>query len=264
MKSKQNLYLTVVQMSYLAAYAAYFNFLLLFMSENGYTTIQGGIAQSATAFVSLVVQPIFGYMTDTYISYKKMIIAGFVIACFTSFLLPMTISYFVLAMITIVFHSTFVKQFSTMINAWTIGIRERDPSVNYGLTRGLGSVGEGLSSFIIGFLIARSGFRIMFISHSILLLIGAIFSLFLIDILPKNKNIINENKNIKKESPKGIVKILLKNKLYITFTISLFFMNLGLKIISIFASLIVKNLGGDSSSFGFIVLVCGVCELPRT
>lgn len=252
---KQNLLLSGIQFCYLSAFAIYFNFLVLFMKDYGYTAIECGIVQALTACVTFVLGPIVGHLIDTKIGYKKFLFTGLLMTACTAFLVPLTIQYVLIAMVTIVLHSAFVRQFSTPIDAFTLVMRTQSRDVNYGLTRGIGSLGEGLAALVMGYVIAQCGFFILFVVHALLMFIAAIASLFLPDIEVKEK----------KEEVlrfKEVIQLLIKNKLYTSFLISVVFLNIGLKVISIFSGLIVGQLGGGSESLGSIMFICGLFELP--
>jgi len=61
---------------YFAANSIYFGFLTMYLTAQGYSSVSCGIINTLISLISLVFQPIAGYLTDTFITIKKYLIFG--------------------------------------------------------------------------------------------------------------------------------------------------------------------------------------------
>ncbi|NLI90475.1 MAG: MFS transporter [Epulopiscium sp.] len=253
-RSKNNAILSVVQFCYLASFSIYFSFIIIYMRSYGYSAFYCGLSQMITAIVMLIVGPAVAHIIDRKIGSKRFLVVGLLMAAFTSILVPLTISYSIIGMIAVVIQSVFVRQFVAPIDAFTLICQKEDEKISYGLSRGIGSLGEGLGALLIGYMVAWFGYGAMFISHGALLIIAAIASTMLPPIELKE--------DVEKRPSMGTnLKDLLNNRLYRSLLISVIFLNIGVKIISIYSGILIEELGGGSESLGIIVFLCGVMEL---
>lgn len=254
LRSKNNLILSIVQFCYLASFSIYFSFIVIYMRSYGYSAFYCGLSQMITAIVMLLIGPAVAHIIDSKIGLKKFLMVGLLTAASTSVLVPLTISYSIMGMIAVVMQSVLVRQFVAPIDAFTLICQKDDEKISYGLSRGIGSLGEGLAALLIGYMVAWFGYGAMFISHGLLLVIAAIASTMLPSI--ELKQDIDKRPNMRTN-----LKGLLNNRLYRSLLVSVIFLNIGVKIISIYSGILIEELGGGSESLGFIVFICGVMEL---
>ena len=67
--------LTVYFLAY-GALACYFPFLAVYFKSRGLTYIQSGIAFSLVSLVSIIAQPLMGYIADKYLSKSKIVLVN--------------------------------------------------------------------------------------------------------------------------------------------------------------------------------------------
>ena len=247
-----NRWLRVIQFSYLAAFASFLNYLTLYLNEVGFSEFKIGIINAAGAVVMLLLQPILGRILDRTQNFRQVVGVVLAFCCAGVAVTPFLGSLMWLQLLLVILLYAVVKQFLNVFDLWTYQLKAIDPRVEYGSTRGIGSVGEGLATFIVGYLIAWFGFGAMFIC-TVLLLATALYAGLQLPNPPKAER--------SEEAEEVKAKITWTKPLFF-YLASFLILKISVSAISSFSSLIVKNLGGGSEWFGFTILLCGIAELP--
>lgn len=138
-----------VQGFYWCAYCTYFGFLVLYMQNHGYSNVQCAQAQVLIAVATLITQPLIGYLTDSFITCKKFLLVTTALAVPVAFLLQASVSSPILCYGAIVLQSILFYPAASLIDSWTMALREKDSQVQYPLTRSAGSVLYALTSLLL-------------------------------------------------------------------------------------------------------------------
>ena len=154
---RKNLLLMGVQGFYWCAYCTYFGFLVLYMQNHGYSNVQCAQAQVLIAVATLITQPLIGYLTDSFITCKKFLLVTTALAVPVAFLLQASVSSPILCYGAIVLQSILFYPAASLIDSWTMALREKDSQVQYPLTRSAGSVLYALTALAFGNVIAALG-----------------------------------------------------------------------------------------------------------
>lgn len=261
---RKNLLLMGVQGFYWCAYCTFFGFIVLYMQNRGYSNVQCAQAQVLIAVVTLIVQPLIGYCTDTFLTCKKFLLLTTALAVPVAFLFRTAMSNTVLCFAAISLQSILFYPSASLIDSWTMALREEDPQIQYPLTRSAGSVLYALTALIFGNVIAALGDKV--IAPSFLLFAALMFlCVFFLEETPC--------KNRKKDNAEGeegshqisgweAVKILLKNKTYVFFVLSCLLYHIANKSTGCFISNYVVNIGGDSGGLGLLMFFSALVEFP--
>ena len=252
-----------VQGFYWCAYCTYFGFLVLYMQNHGYSNVQCAQAQVLIAVATLITQPLIGYLTDSFITCKKFLLVTTALAVPVAFLLQASVSSPILCYGAIVLQSILFYPAASLIDSWTMALREKDSQVQYPLTRSAGSVLYALTALAFGNVIAALGDGIIapsFLLFSVLLFLCACF---LEETPCRNK----QQKNVNQEATRRIsgmeaAKTLLQNKTYVFFVLSCLLYHIANKSTGCFISNYVTNIGGDSGGLGLLMFFSAMLEFP--
>ena len=252
-----------VQGFYWCAYCTYFGFLVLYMQNHGYSNVQCAQAQVLIAVATLITQPLIGYLTDSFITCKKFLLVTTALAVPVAFLLQASVSSPILCYGAIVLQSILFYPAASLIDSWTMALREKDSQVQYPLTRSAGSVLYALTALAFGNVIAALGDGIIapcFLLFSVLLFLC---TCFLEETPCRNK----QQKNVNQEATRRIsgmeaAKTLLQNKTYVFFVLSCLLYHIANKSTGCFISNYVTNIGGDSGGLGLLMFFSAMVEFP--
>ena len=260
---RKNLLLMGVQGFYWCAYCTYFGFLVLYMQNHGYSNVQCAQAQVLIAVATLITQPLIGYLTDSFITCKKFLLVTTALAVPVAFLLQASVSSPILCYGAIVLQSILFYPAASLIDSWTMALREKDSQVQYPLTRSAGSVLYALTALAFGNVIAALGDGIIAPSFSLFSVLLFLCTCFLEETPCRNK----QQKNVNQEATRRIsgmeaAKTLLQNKTYVFFVLSCLLYHIANKSTGCFISNYVTNIGGDSGGLGLLMFFSAMVEFP--
>ena len=260
---RKNLLLMGVQGFYWCAYCTYFGFLVLYMQNHGYSNVQCAQAQVLIAVATLITQPLIGYLTDSFITCKKFLLVTTALAVPVAFLLQASVSSPILCYGAIVLQSILFYPAASLIDSWTMALREKDYQVQYPLTRSAGSVLYALTALAFGNVIAALGDGIIAPSFLLFSVLLFLCTCFLEETPCRNK----QQKNVNQEATRRIsgmeaAKTLLQNKTYVFFVLSCLLYHIANKSTGCFISNYVTNIGGDSGGLGLLMFFSAMVEFP--
>ena len=252
-----------VQGFYWCAYCTYFGFLVLYMQNHGYSNVQCAQAQVLIAVATLITQPLIGYLTDSFITCKKFLLVTTALAVPVAFLLQASVSSPILCYGAIVLQSILFYPAASLIDSWTMALREKDSQVQYPLTRSAGSVLYALTALAFGNVIAALGDGIIAPSFLLFSVLLFLCTCFLEETPCRNK----QQKNVNQETTRRIsgmeaAKTLLQNKTYVFFVLSCLLYHIANKSTGCFISNYVTNIGGDSGGLGLLMFFSAMVEFP--
>ena len=252
-----------VQGFYWCAYCTYFGFLVLYMQNHGYSNVQCAQAQVLIAVATLITQPLIGYLTDSFITCKKFLLVTTALAVPVAFLLQASVSSPILCYGAIVLQSILFYPAASLIDSWTMALREKDSQVQYPLTRSAGSVLYALTALAFGNVIAALGDGIIAPSFLLFSVLLFLCTCFLGETPCRNK----QQKNVNQEATRRIsgmeaAKTLLQNKTYVFFVLSCLLYHIANKSTGCFISNYVTNIGGDSGGLGLLMFFSAMLEFP--
>lgn len=246
-----NRLLRLIQFTYLSALASFINYLVLYLNEIGFSELHIGIIHAVGAGLMLVIQPIFGKILDKTGRFRQ-VVAGVLLFCIVGVAaVPFVKQWIFIELVIIILLYAIIKQFGNVFHLWTYQLKSEYPDVAYGSTRGIGSIGEGVATFAVGYLIAWFGFSAMFIVTIVLLVLSLITAV----------QMPNPQRRAESQNKQRLGKNVIDRRLILYLT-SFLILKIAVTLISTFCSLMVQRLGGGSEWYGFIILLCGITELP--
>ena len=237
--------------------------LVLYMQNHGYSNVQCAQAQVLIAVATLITQPLIGYLTDSFITCKKFLLVTTALAVPVAFLLQASVSSPILCYGAIVLQSILFYPAASLIDSWTMALREKDSQVQYPLTRSAGSVLYALTALAFGNVIAALGDGIIAPSFLLFSVLLFLCTCFLEETPCRNK----QQKNVNQEATRRIsgmeaAKTLLQNKTYVFFVLSCLLYHIANKSTGCFISNYVTNIGGDSGGLGLLMFFSAMLEFP--
>lgn len=251
---------------YYAGYCIFSSYIVLYLTERSYSAVVCGIITSLTLLANLLMEPIGGYITDTFLSTRRYltvcvgIVSLLCVFCtaFSGrpfFLLP-----------AMVLSAGIMYPFSQLMDAWVNMSRESDTKLVYSRIRAGGSLGFAIMSIVGGYYFKLKGWNGYFLLQMVLFLAMLPFFIRLPDISLGNRNISSGGRNTslkseKKDSEKKrlslteVFGVVVQNKKFCFFLFICTFYWFSHRPIGSYLSLLVADRGGDAGTYGSI---CGI------
>lgn len=242
--------LTIYFLAY-GGLACYFPFLAVYFKSRGLTYIQSGIAFALISLISIIAQPIMGYIADKYLSKKQVVIINMLVCSALVYLYVIANSFYtiVFAIVALIF---FQSSIMSIIDAYCYDIADKEPNINFGEIRFMGSVGFAVVSMLLGSLIQQYDINISFYLYSALFLASAIF---LAKLNYKSTH------HIVRPKASDILEVL-KNYRFILFVLSVMVINVMLSAHSSYIATLIEATGGNVTVLGIVWFASSFSEIP--
>ena len=213
---------------------------------------------SLIAFASIIGQPFWGNFIDTRNSVRNVIIICILTSGLAAMLIPVLKSFFFAVVIIGVITSFTESSMQSVIDSWTMSCVSQKPWIDYGLTRGLGSLGYAVTAVLFGMILDRYGYDLMFSVH---LAMGFITIIFCI--------IVDRSSRTGCQTPVVSVRRLsfpllsiAKSPHFVWFLISSTIIHIGYRASGTFFPLLLSQKGGNSQSLGLALFIMAASEVP--
>ncbi|NMA94913.1 MAG: MFS transporter [Clostridiales bacterium] len=217
----------------------------MYIAEIGFTKRQISIAVSMLICSSFISQNIFGYLADRFRSIRRLMIISNVIGIILSIILKFSQSTTTVYMIIFAW-GFFLYGTVPLSEAWYMGIlRESGDDREFGIIRGIGSVGYGLSGILLGILLNQFGWEI----YSYYITISTIINLIIVLMIEESNDIVD----IKGESISisEALRQIIRIRPLRTMVLIIFIYNFVLRGIYSYLGILVMDFGGGPISLGF-------------
>jgi MFS transporter, PPP family, 3-phenylpropionic acid transporter len=233
------------------ALACYFPFLAVYFKSRELTYIQTGIAFSIISLVSIIVQPLMGYLADKYLSKTKILLINMFACSLLIYLYIFANGFYSVALATIAL-IFFQGSIMSILDAYCYDISDKVPEVNYGQIRLMGSIGFAVLSLILGGLIQNFDINISFFLYSGLFMVSALilsgigFKSTLHSVRPSTTDIFE----------------VLKNYKFILFVLSVMVLNIAIQAHGNYIAMLIEATGGNVANLGFVWFASALSEIP--
>lgn len=262
-KSKTMIKYTFLQGDYWALYCACYAFVTYFLLEQGFSVSGIGIITATFGFISAILQPVLGQLTDKdKFSWKQISICLMLLILICSCLLLFVSSVLIKAILFGCILS-FIGGSLPLINNASFLCQTEDQKINFGIARGVGSLCYAIASFILGKTTISMGAA----SVPVFIAGTALFMILFVSILPRGKFVTKSDENKenadKKASDSGREKFFLAKYpqftlMWIACILLMIFHNLtNVYLINMFTAV-----GGTSEDLGTALSIGAVMELP--
>lgn len=250
-----------IQCLFWIGYCFAFGFLVAYLTSIGYSKSVVGFIIATLATTSILVQPIYGYLSDKVFDIKKIIFCCLLVASIAVALIPLAAkNVFTLFFLCIVIGAS-EYCLASLVDCWCIKLSHKYP-INYGIGRATGSAGYALTALIFGYVFARVDMQITFYLNFAACAIALII-IARTEGCPPEKQIKAEKppKSEKKKSS-GAMAILLKDRQYIVFVVCAAMTFIGSSATISFLINLLELRGGTSEHLGYALFMQAGFEVP--
>lgn len=254
------------QIFYYGAFCAITGYASVYLLNKNFNNSMIGLVLALCNVLAVVIQPILASFVD---KYKKIELRN-VISVISAMMIGSSVILYVfptnemLILIFIVCIFSMITMIMPLMNSLAFVFEKYGIQINYGISRGLGSVAYALTSFIIGYAVedfSPDVLPLFYIALNLFLLIAV--QLF---VLPKNQNFecvkTEESQEQERHAQLSLTKFCVKYKKFIVFLFGFVFVYFAHTIINYFFIQMVTYIGGTSSDMGNAVFLAAIFELP--
>lgn len=251
-----------LQWFYWAANCTLFPFLVPYLKSSGYDEISIGTLISLMSLASIIGQPFWGNFIDRRSStrniFRNVLIACLIVSGFIGIFIPYLIGFFVILTLIIMLMSFTESSMYTIIDSWTLNCTPTKPWIDYGLTRGLGSLGYSITAIFFGIVLDRFGYNKMFPAHFAMILFAITFC-FIVG--RSNKASCSSPKTVGRKISFPFLDIG-KSPQFIWFLSSSTIIYIGYRALQTFYPILLSQKGGDNKALGISLFIMAASEVP--
>jgi len=263
---KKNKFWTVryslINATYFAAFCGVHAYASVFLLSHGFTNTQIGILLAMANVLSVIIQPVIAGAIDKQgkLTNRNVSIFSTVCMMILSFLLYVIRTEKIVIFVIYALIYMIQMAYQPLIIAMNFEYAKKGCNINFGLARGLGSVGFAIFSTIMGNILVNSSVYVLQIAVILVLAVSLIMLITFIapkvpeeELSPKKQDAVAHNNVIDfaKHYPKFMMVLLA--------TVCLF---IGHNMLNDFMIQIITPIGGDERHLGYIVSIAAVLELP--
>lgn len=270
MKKLLNVDYIGVQMSYWVIYLLIISYSSAYLLDKDYSNAEIGTILAAANILSIMIQPVVGDFSDrtNKVSLVDIIkIMTLIMAVFIAVIIIINSKSLALSLIYILLVALYMS-LQPLLNAIPSRLEKINVHINYGLSRGMGSLAFAVMVVIMGQVIMSLGTGvILFISEGIVGIM--LFTLFLIKKHSEKARRINGHTEMyvdvsfeKEKSSMGFVEFIRSNKMYFVLNTGIVLMLFHNVIINNYMLQIIMGVGGNTKDMGLVLGVMAVMEFP--
>lgn len=250
-EEKAGLKLKLIYLMIYGTMACYYPFLAVYFKGKGLSYTEIGIGFALNSIISVAAQPIWGYLTDKYLSKRKTIVITLTASSIAALGFIFASQNYMIMTLIILF-IWFQSSVSPVTDAYCYDFMEIDKNLQYGQVRLMGSVGYAVTSLLLGIAIQKTSIDMAFYTY---LIVSVVVILII-------RSIKFEGKHGSNKIDISDIKYLLKNKNYTIFITSVVFISIALGANGSYIAVLIEKTGGDISRLGLLWFIVAMSELP--
>lgn len=150
---------------YYAGYCIFSSYIVLYLTERHYSATVCGVITSLTLLANLLMEPIGGYITDTFLTTRRYLLVCIgAVSLLCIFCTVFSARPFLLLPAMVV-SAGIMYPFSQLMDAWVNMSREMDPGLIYSRIRAGGSIGFAAMSVLGGWYFKNNGWNHYFLAQ---------------------------------------------------------------------------------------------------
>lgn len=260
-----NLRFSSLQGLYWMCFCTMYGFASVFLLEKNFENQSIGFILAAANILSVILQPTLGSFIDRLdqLTLKFVISSITVLTILLLAVLSFLSNFALLDALLYTFIVSLTLTLQPLINSLAFEQINAGMAINYGLTRGVGSLSFGVTSFFLGQLLSRYNATILPIICLVLYSL-----LFLLILSFPNVNAKNSSSTLSVHPVEDLfvqentLTFIKKYKRFGLLLTGIAFLFLFHTIVNTYLIQIVTSLGGDDSDFGVALMIATICELP--
>lgn len=252
----------LINATYFAAFCGVHAYASVFLLHHGFTNTQIGILLAVANVLSVFIQPIIAGFIDKKGKLTNRNVSIFSTVC----MMVLSLLLFLLRtdkiVIFIIYALIYMLQmaYQPLIIAMNFEYAKKGCDINFGLARGLGSVGFAIFSTIMGNVLVNSTVYSLQIA---VIIVMAVALVLLITFVAPDEEVVEDNSGevqaVAHNNVLDFAKHYPKFMLVLLATVCLF---IGHNMINDFMIQIITPIGGNERHLGYIVSIAAVLELP--
>ena len=231
---------------------------MAYLKSKGYTAVQTGAIMAAISLTSIIGQPFWGNYCDRKNTIRNVLAGCLLVSGIAAFFIPVFFSSFILVFVISLIISFTENSMSSIIDSWTVNTAVKKPWIDYGLTRGLGSLGYAVTALVFGALLDRFGYDLMFFTHFAFVIFAVGFCFY----ADKTNKIVLTPLAREEGKAKNPGFTLKGSGPYVWLLISSLLVFIGHRATLTFFPVLVKQLDGNNSELGIALFVMALSEVP--
>ena len=253
----------LLQASFWIAVCMYGIFMVTTLIDYGWSASAAAFAMTMMGIISMLVQPVLGYVSDKFLSEKKMIVILSSLAIAFCILLPFSLRSGnpLLVWLTMIAITVTGMQIAGLVDAWLVGLSQEFEGVNYGLMRGTGSFAFAIASQVAGIITYTFG-------HHTRIYFGAGFFFLTVIVAltfrsAKSADQTDEHSEATTTlTGREALRIIFSSKQFRMILAVAFFLLLAHAPLGILLQLLVIDFGGTTAQIGTASAVMAASEVP--
>lgn len=233
-----------------AANACYFPFQPVYFSDRKLSFTEIGIAFAVGALIGLIIQPVWGYLTDKYLDKRKTLFIT-LIANSLIILFFIKADSFQGILALIILNGIFMSGIYPILDAYTFDVIEGSNGLNYSHFRFVASAAYAVTNLALGYIVKAYNINLTFIAFEIMSIAGIFV---LLNMKFKGK------RSVERISFSDIREALSSKKL-VLFFITIFLMNIAIIGGVNYMNELIKHTKGDVSNLGMVWFTTCVFEV---
>lgn len=260
---------SVVQALYWMTSCALAGYAAVYLQDRGLSNTLIGVVVGGAAFFSMVVQPLVAQIAESisWLTVKRtiqLLVVGMAVmfGALTVFPIPV-------AGVVVLYMGMNILNYCMppMLSAMGMEFINQGYYLNFGLSRGLGSISYAVCAAILGFVIDRFFPGVLGYVYVVLavLLFLAVSVMEDLGVGEKNSSQMRERKCLgkeKRDTGENIWKVIWKNKTFVCLMIGFCLANMNNAAVATYTVNIIKKLGGTDTILGFANFVSAATEMP--
>jgi PPP family 3-phenylpropionic acid transporter len=252
---------TLVQALYWVTSCAMCGYAAVYLLYRGLSNTLVGVVVGGAAFISLIVQPLTAQLTESipFLTVKRMVQLIIVVMAAAFMVLTLVPLSSVGVMIVYMVMYMFNLCMQPLLSAMGMEFINRGYYLNFGLSRGMGSISYAVCAAILGFVLSGT-------NPDVLGYIYVVCAAFLMVAVSIMKDLGKEEKTVKshiiQDTDEGMLQIILKNHVFLSLLIGFCLTNASSMGIITYTVNIIKSLGGNDATLGMANFVVAASEMP--
>ena len=252
---------------YWCVYCVVSSFASVYLLGNGYSNTEIGILLAFGNVVSVLVQPVAANIADR----SKRITVLDILMVMTVLIGLFEISTWLIhgksmiLFVTYIFMVAFHASMQPLLNSIGASFGNLGVHADYGISRGMGSLGYSIMSAGLGIIVGTMGARVLPVAGEIGLVLMFLGLLALKRMYRKPQAYQNEAIQAELVSEKKditMAEFARRHKLFLLITVGIFFLFYHHQIINYFMLQVFQNVGGDSYDMGIYYALMSFLEMP--
>lgn len=260
---------SVVQALYWMTSCALAGYAAVYLQDRGLSNTLIGVVVGGAAFFSMVVQPLVAQIAESisWLTVKRTI--QLLVVSMAVMFGALTVFPIPVAGVVVLYMGMNILNYCMppMLSAMGMEFINQGYYLNFGLSRGLGSISYAVCAAILGFVIDRFFPGVLGYVYVVLavLLFLAVSVMEDLGVGEKNSSQMRERKCLgkeKRDTGENIWKVIWKNKTFVCLMIGFCLANMNNAAVATYTVNIIKKLGGTDTILGFANFVSAASEMP--